>query len=120
TRKTPKEKKLRQWYELMLKKASNEGIIVGHNNFYDQFFVPKIEENIKITAARLPYFDGAFWSGNAEASSKKLDKSLNKRTLKALEQENPTKDVLAMQQLGDKVQAKKKNLMIVHLQHMLP
>ncbi|GKB94423.1 histone acetyltransferase HAC1-like protein isoform X3 [Tanacetum coccineum] len=128
TQKTPKEKKLRQWYELMLKKASNEGIVVGHNNLYDQFFVPKREENIKITAARLPYFDGAFWSREAEALSKKLEekessgklrsKSLNKRTLKALGQDNPTKDVLVMQQLGDKVQAKKKNLMIVHLQHM--
>nr|GEY07333.1 Toll/interleukin-1 receptor (TIR) domain-containing protein [Tanacetum cinerariifolium] len=57
--KTPKEEKLRQWYELMLKKASNEGIVVGHNNFYDQFFVPKREENIKIIAARLPYLDDA-------------------------------------------------------------
>nr|GEX23433.1 Toll/interleukin-1 receptor (TIR) domain-containing protein [Tanacetum cinerariifolium] len=43
----------------MLKKVSNEGIVVGHNNFYDQFFVPKIEENIKIIAARLPYLDDA-------------------------------------------------------------
>ncbi|GJW60487.1 putative histone acetyltransferase chromatin regulator PHD family protein [Tanacetum coccineum] len=128
TQKTPKEKKLRQWYELMLKKASNEGIVVGHNNLYDQFFVPKREENIKITTARLPYFDGAFWPRKAEALSKKIEekessgklrsKSLNKRTLKALGQDNPTKDVLVMQQLGDKVQAKKKNLMIVHLQHM--
>nr|GEU71805.1 hypothetical protein [Tanacetum cinerariifolium] len=118
SQKTTKEEKLRQWYELMLKKASNEGIVVGHNNFYDQFFVPKREENIKITAARLTYFDGAFWSRNAEALSKKLDKSLNKRTLKTLEQENPTNDVLVMQQVGDKVQDKKKNLMIVHLQHM--
>nr|GFA81982.1 histone acetyltransferase HAC1-like isoform X1 [Tanacetum cinerariifolium] len=59
TQKTPKEEKLRQWYELMLKKASNEGIVVGHNNFYDQFFVPKREENIKIIAARLPYLDDA-------------------------------------------------------------
>nr|GEV54467.1 hypothetical protein [Tanacetum cinerariifolium] len=59
TQKTPKEEKLRQWYELMLKKASNEGIVVGHNNFYDYFFVPKREENIKLIAARLPYFDDA-------------------------------------------------------------
>ncbi|GJV05613.1 zinc finger, TAZ-type containing protein [Tanacetum coccineum] len=128
SKKTPKEEKLRQWYELMLKKASNEGIVVGQNNLYNQFFVPKREENIKITAACLPYFDGAFWLGNAEALSKKLEEkeslgklcsnSLNKRTLKALGRDNPTKDVLVMQQLGDKVQAKKKNLMIVHLQHM--
>nr|GEW08538.1 histone acetyltransferase HAC1-like isoform X3 [Tanacetum cinerariifolium] len=83
TQKTPKEK-LRQWYELMLKKASNEGIVVGRNNFYHQFFVPKRKEYIKIAAARLPYFDGAFWSGNAEALSNKLDKSLNKRTLERM------------------------------------
>nr|GEZ94979.1 probable histone acetyltransferase HAC-like 1 isoform X1 [Tanacetum cinerariifolium] len=76
TQKTPKEEKLRQWYELMLKKASNEGIVVGRNNFYDQFFVPKREENIKITAACLPYFDGAFWSGNAEALNALVHASL--------------------------------------------
>ncbi|GJT32499.1 putative histone acetyltransferase chromatin regulator PHD family protein [Tanacetum coccineum] len=111
TQKTPKEKKLRQWYELMLKKASNEGIVVGHNNLYNQFFVPKREENIKIIAARLPYFDGAFWSREAKALSKKLEekessgklrsKSLNKRTLKAMGQDNPTKDVLVMQQVNN-------------------
>nr|GFA79456.1 hypothetical protein [Tanacetum cinerariifolium] len=54
----------------MLKKASNKGIIVGNNNFYDQFFVPKREENIKITT----YFDGAFWSGNAEALKQQKQK----------------------------------------------
>ncbi|GKF65626.1 histone acetyltransferase HAC1-like protein isoform X3, partial [Tanacetum coccineum] len=111
TQKTPKEKKLRQWYELMLKKTSNEGIVVGHNNLYDQFFVPKREENIKIRATRLPYFDGAFWSRKAEALSKKLEEkessgklrstSLNKKTLKALGQDNPTKDVLVMQQVNN-------------------
>nr|GEX65502.1 hypothetical protein [Tanacetum cinerariifolium] len=62
------------------------------------------EENIKITAVRLTLDVEAFWSRNVEALSKKLDKSLNKRTLKTLEQENPTNDVLVMQQLGDKKQ----------------
>ena len=28
----------------MLKKASNEGIIMGNNNLYNQFFAPKREE----------------------------------------------------------------------------
>ena len=139
----------------MLSKAAKEGIVVDINNLHKEFFVPKREENNKITAARLPYFDGAYWLGAAETISKKLEeeeisgklciKSPNKRTLKALGQDNPTKDVLVMQQvnsilslhkfhrcysfcftlililillqLGDKVRAKKKNLMIVCLQN---
>nr|GEW25992.1 hypothetical protein [Tanacetum cinerariifolium] len=47
TQKTPKEEKLRQWYELMLKKASNEGIVVGHNNFYDQFSFLKEKKTLR-------------------------------------------------------------------------
>ncbi|GJT76207.1 histone acetyltransferase HAC1-like protein isoform X3 [Tanacetum coccineum] len=108
TQKTPKEDKLLKWYKLMLTKAAKEGIVVDVNNLHKQFFVPKREENNKITAARLPYFDGAYWLGAAETISKKLaeEESLgklcrklpNKRILKALGQDNPTRDVLVMQQ----------------------
>ncbi|PWA92522.1 zinc finger, TAZ-type [Artemisia annua] len=120
TQKTPKEDKLLKWYKLMLSKAAKEGIVVDVNNLHKEFFVPKREENNKITAARLPYFDGAYWLGAAETISKKLEeeessgklciKSPNKRTLKALGQDTPTKD------LGDKIMANQENLMIVRLQ----
>ncbi|GKA80434.1 hypothetical protein Tco_0787030 [Tanacetum coccineum] len=76
-----------------------------------EYFVLKREDNNKITAAHLPYFDGAFWLGAVESMSKKLEeeeglgklwiKSPNKPTLKALGQDNPPKDVLVMQQVMD-------------------
>ncbi|GKC81512.1 hypothetical protein Tco_1137229 [Tanacetum coccineum] len=92
-------------YKLTLTKA------VDTNNLHKQYFVLKREDNNKITAAHLPYFDGAYWLGAVESMSKKLEeeeglgklwiKSPNKPTLKALGQDNPTKDVLVMQQVMD-------------------
>nr|GEY46475.1 zinc finger, TAZ-type [Tanacetum cinerariifolium] len=127
TQKTPKKDKLLKWYKLMLAKAAKEGIVVDINNLHEQFFVAKREENNKITAAHLPYFDGAYWLGAAETisenlaeeeSSRKLcRKSHKKRILKALGHDNPTKDVLVMQQLGEKITPDKENFIIVRLQH---
>ncbi|GKC52911.1 histone acetyltransferase HAC1-like protein isoform X3, partial [Tanacetum coccineum] len=95
TQKTQKEDKLLKWYKLMLTKAAKEGIVcllVGAAETISK----KLEEE--------------------ESSGKLSIKLPNKRTLKAVGQDNPTKDVLVMQQLGDKIMANKENLMIVHLQ----
>jgi len=58
----------------MPKKATEENIVVGLTNIYDHFFLPTEIGNSKVTASRLPYFDGDYWCGNAMVVAKTLEK----------------------------------------------
>jgi E1A/CREB-binding protein len=99
----------------MLRKASKEGIVAETINLYDHFFMQTGECRAKVTAARLPYFDGDYWPGAAEdliyqmsqeedgrKGNKKgmLKKTITKRALKASGQTdlsgNASKDLLLM------------------------
>ncbi|KAK9066807.1 hypothetical protein SSX86_014130 [Deinandra increscens subsp. villosa] len=134
--KTPRSDKLREWYLAMLRKASKENIVVGLTNLYDHFFVSSGECKAKVTAARLPYFDGDYWPGAAEdiiyqirqeeegrKHNKKglVKKSMTKRALKASGQTdlsgNASKDLLLMRRLGESISPMKEDFIMVHLQH---
>ncbi|KAJ4890074.1 Histone acetyltransferase HAC12 [Raphanus sativus] len=134
--KTPKSDKLREWYLAMLKKAAKEGIVVETTNLYDHFFLQTGECRAKVTAARLPYFDGDYWPGAAEdiiqqmgqeddgrKGNKKgiLKKPITKRALKACGQSglpgNTSKDLLLMHKLGETIHPMKEDFIMVHLQH---
>ncbi|MFS7962718.1 putative histone acetyltransferase chromatin regulator PHD family [Helianthus anomalus] len=137
--KTPKSDKLREWYLLMLRKASKENIVVELTNLYDHFFVQSGECKAKVTAARLPYFDGDYWPGAAEDIIHQLQqeeegrkhnnnnrkgstkRTVTKRALKASGQtdlsSNASKDVLLMHRLGETISSMKEDFIMVHLQH---
>ncbi|KAH9622849.1 hypothetical protein KSS87_007187 [Heliosperma pusillum] len=149
--KTPKSDKLREWYDhladhvfviytvwylAMLRKASRENIVVELTNLYDHFFIQSGECKAKVTAARLPYFDGDYWPGaaedliyqiNQEEEGRKLNKKgptkkiITKRALKASGQldlsSNASKDVVLMHKLGESIAPMKEDFIMVHLQH---
>lgn len=105
-------------YLSMLRKAAKESIVVGLTNLFDHFFVSSGECKAKVTAARLPYFDGDYWPGAAEDMINQLRQeedgrkqqkkgktkmTLTKRALKAAGHTdlgcNASKDALLMQKV---------------------
>lgn len=107
----------------MLRKAAKENIVVDLTNLYDHFFVSTGECKSKVTAARLPYFDGDYWPGAAEDMIYQLQqeedgrkqhkkgttkKTITKRALKASGQSdlsgNASKDLLLMHKVIIKFQ----------------
>ncbi|KAF3341638.1 histone acetyltransferase HAC1-like isoform X2 [Carex littledalei] len=134
--KTPKSGILRDWYLSMLKKGVKENIVVDLTNLYDHFFTNQGESRAKVTATRLPYFDGDFWPGAAEdmitqlhqeKNDHKLQKEkarkglITKSALKASEHANSSshvsKDTMLMKMLGKLLHPNKEDLILVHLQH---
>lgn len=134
--KTPKTDKLREWYLSMIAKAKKEKIVVANKNLYDYFFTTGGDCKGKVSAARLPYFDGDYWPGAAEDILQQLqqekegyysqrrgktNKIITKRTTKTSAQTELagglSKDLQLMNKLGQSIAAMKEDFIIVHLHH---
>ncbi|KAH9307665.1 hypothetical protein KI387_035576, partial [Taxus chinensis] len=132
--KTPNPKKLREWYLMMLRKASKEDIVLDITNLYELFFVCTGEQKAKITAARLPYFDGDFWPVTSEKVimqlqqeeqiEQKQQKTTNytmrtssKTSAQVEFASNSSKGSLVMKKYRETVRWSKENFIMVHLQH---
>ncbi|EOA34631.1 hypothetical protein CARUB_v10022194mg [Capsella rubella] len=136
TQQTPTDKKLLQWYESMLKKAVEQGVVMNITNLHKRFFVQTEESTSNMTAARLPYFEGCFWSNHAECELQKIEKdknnelprmlkSLTKRKLKCLNYKTTgrcvdvvdVKNILLIQKLETKVLEEKEYHLVVDLNY---
>ncbi|XP_006391501.2 histone acetyltransferase HAC2 [Eutrema salsugineum] len=136
TQQTPNTKKLRQWYVSMLDKAAEQRVVTNVTNLYDRFFVSREDSTCNITAARLPYFEGSFWSYNAELLVQEIErggsnelqkkvKSISRRALKGV-MSNKSKDgvdvddaknFLLMQKLEKMISQNKEDFMVVDLNY---
>ncbi|CAI9109993.1 OLC1v1009943C4 [Oldenlandia corymbosa var. corymbosa] len=131
SQKIPKQDKLRQWYKSMLKKAMKDEVVVDYKTFYESFFIQNEECNNKITAARLPYFDGDYWSDAAEDMIRKMQKEdggetegkvkkpVTKRIMKSMGHMDlnidATKDILVMQKISHAMLTTRENFLVVQL-----
>ncbi|CAH8383079.1 unnamed protein product [Eruca vesicaria subsp. sativa] len=133
TQQTPNTKKLRQWYQSLLDKATEQRVVTSVTNLYDRFFVSAEESTCNITAARLPYFEGSFWSDNAEFLTQEIEKesedelqkkvkSLSRRALKGVKSKDDldvddAKNILMMQKLDKLISQNKEDFMVVELNY---
>lgn len=93
----------------MIRKGAKDGVIVDHTNLHNEFFVPTKQGNKNITVARLPYFDGDYWTGAAESIIEELEEEETseglpsklpiKQVLKAMGRDFAKKDALVMQKV---------------------
>ncbi|KMZ73733.1 hypothetical protein ZOSMA_141G00020 [Zostera marina] len=128
--KMPRHAKLRKWYRSMVKKASDENIIVHATNFYDYFFTQSNGCKSRVTITRLPYFDGDYWPTHAEIILNNLmkeeecsepKKKLIKRDTKIFKHKQPIedcdKDALLIDKIGSSIRPMKEDFILAHLQH---
>uniref|UniRef100_A0ACD5V9A0 Uncharacterized protein n=1 Tax=Avena sativa TaxID=4498 RepID=A0ACD5V9A0_AVESA len=124
--KTPKSDKLREWYLAMLRKARKEDIVVELTNLYDHFFITMGECKAKVTASRLPYFDGDYWPVAAEdminqlrqeEDDRKLQKKSKTKKINKQRALKASKDAMLMQKLGETIYPMKEYFIMVHLQY---
>jgi E1A/CREB-binding protein len=100
----------------MLRKACSENIVIELTNMYDHFFVSIGESKAKVTAARLPYFDGDYWPGAAEDMIMQLQEE---ETSQRQQKKGKTKNVVAKRSTKIAAQAESasfasKDLQLMH------
>ncbi|XP_020519887.1 histone acetyltransferase HAC1 isoform X1 [Amborella trichopoda] len=131
--KSPKLDRLRQWYLDMILKATNDNIVVENTNMYEQFFLCSGEKKAKVTMSRVPYFEGDYFTREAEyiianilkeEDSKRLRKSGKRPTSKVAPEtqtqaavaNDASKEALVMQKLGVSICKTRSDFILIHMQ----
>lgn len=71
-------------YQQMFSRAADEEIVLSSTNLYKKHLVSSKGNMFKITAARLPYFEGDYWPSKLE----KFLGEINQRPVEELEQKD--------------------------------
>lgn len=80
--KTPKAEKLRDWYHSLLDKAELRGLVMFRSTMFDTFLPGgKDHAMMEPTTRMLPYFDGDFWPGEAEAQLLEIEKGASSNSV---------------------------------------
>lgn len=118
----------------LLDKAAEQRVATNVTNLYDRFFVSTEESSAcNISAARLPYLEGSFWSCNAELLVQEIEKegnkelqkkvkSLSRRALKGNKSKDgvdvdDAKNILLMQKLEKMIHKNKEDFMVVEMNY---
>ena len=72
--KNPKADKLRDWYHAILREAKARDIVTRISTLCDTFLPDGRDHAImECSATQIPYFDGDFWPGEAEAQLTEIE-----------------------------------------------
>jgi len=108
----PQEDTLRSWYNKMLEKSKDEGIVIRTTTLHDEYFnqtTASPEFQHREDPLSLPYFEGDYTPGEIET----IIKQLNEKGVQ------PTDDAAdeVMKHLGNNIEKMKGNFIVAHLRN---
>lgn len=78
--KVPKDDRLKCWYESMLNRGRELGIVLHRTNFHDEFLVPNYGRKMDdMKLSMLPYFDGDYWTMEIDSRMTKKEDTETKQ-----------------------------------------
>eukprot|EP00884_Botryococcus_braunii_P009216 jgi/Botrbrau1/18296/Bobra.0179s0026.1 len=128
----PRSDRLREWYLTCLRKSKADGVVTHTSNLIDTFFENGRDHRHRVSASLMPYFDGDYWPGEAEAQLANIAEESRNNGKKGSQTKSggrskSTKgkrygctamdvDGRIMQNMADAINNMKEDFIVVHLQ----